>query len=99
MKNSAVRSAARMTVEIRSFGELAATTDYNNSADRLLVNHTDVITDTSHSKKWSEILLITQFVLWRERGARIFQELNKDVHQLAQEVADQLMYTEMKEFK
>lgn len=81
------------------YEEVAATMNYNNNEDRLLVNQTEAITDTSTSKKWREVLLIMQFVLWRERGARIFRDLSKDVQQLAQEVADQLLFTEMKEFK
>ena len=78
---------------------VAATTDLNLDAHRVQARYTDDIIDSCHSIRSREILVITQFVLWRERGARIFRETTKQIQQLVQEVVHQLLYMEMKDYK
>lgn len=56
--------------------------------------YTEAILSPKFSKKQRGTLLITQFVIWRERCSRIFRESNKEVEELKGEVLWQLQFCE-----
>lgn len=57
-----------------------------------MVWYTDTFTSNEHSVRTRSVLLVTQFILWRERGVIIFRE------SLVEEVINQLKYTDMPAF-
>lgn len=78
---------------------IAAGTNLVLNTTGILVRLTELLTQVVvHYKKSRSILLISQFVLWREGGAKIFRDSNKDVQELVGEVLAQLKFTEMSAF-
>lgn len=51
-----------------------------------------VILHNAHTKTEKATLLVTQFVLWRERCSRIFRETSKETQELVYEVLQELRY-------
>ena len=51
------------------------------------------LTNKGYSRKERSILLISQFVLWRERCCRIFRNSEKDIVDLAEQVQTQWRYS------
>lgn len=77
---------------------VAARTNLALNTTGILVRLTEMLTQAVHYNKSRSILLISQFVLWREGGAKIFRDSNKDVQESAGEVMAQLKFTEMSAF-
>ena len=48
-----------------------------------------MLTSPAYEKEARAILLITQFVIWRERCCRTFREITKKIEELADQVITQ----------
>lgn len=69
-----------------------------STTDGMVLWYSDTFTSNKHSVRTRSVLLVTQFILWRERMARIFRESSKEIHELVEEVVKQLKYTDMPVF-
>jgi hypothetical protein len=54
-----------------------------------------MLTSSTYEKEAMAILLITQFVIWRERCCRTFRKIAKEIEELADQVIIQWRYSSM----